>query len=55
MKEFKPLECEIRRSGEKISTEETHIRLAKYVCMLAQWDANPPEALKGKNIKKTLA
>jgi len=52
MKKIEKLNCIIISSDEVITKEEENIRLAKYVCMLIDWKLNPPEKLKGKNLKE---
>jgi len=46
MRPVKKLESEIRSSGEVITKVEAQRRLAKFVCMLIEWDKNPPQTLK---------
>lgn len=46
-KEIEKLKCTIVSSGEVITPEEAKIRLAKYICMLIEWDLNPPATIKG--------
>lgn len=46
MRPVKKLESEIRSSGEVITKAEAQKRLAKFICMLVEWDNNPPQNIR---------